>query len=547
MKSQPSALRDFTVNRRVWLLTGVALLIGIGAAALAVLLLRSIALMTNLFYYHRLSLAMVGPAGSPLSPWIMPLVPVVGGLLVGFIAHYGSDKIRGHGIPEAIEAILLHGARIDPLVAVLKPLSAAIAIGSGGPFGAEGPIIMTGGAFGSLVAQWLHLTDAERTTLLVAGAAAGMSATFAAPMAAILLAVELLLFEWRPRSLIPVAVASIMAGALRVRWLGAGPLFPVEMHTAIHLWPTMLVAGPLGILVGFAAAGLSRMMYGFEDAFEHLCGRLRVHWMWWPAIGGIGIGVGGFFFPRGLGVGYDNIAELLRGNAPLGLLLGLIVAKSLMWAFSLSSGTSGGVLAPLLMIGAAIGETLARLAHMPGDTQALWALMAMGAMLSGSLGVPLTAILFSLELTHALPALLPLAFACIASYLVTSLIMPRSILTEKLSRRGYHLSREYGVDPLETVIVAEVMTELPESIEDFAMGLLQATLPDIFAYADETCRAVAEEMATTRVMKMPVIDRESGRICGSISAQELLSGRRRAVERESARSRSFQRASRQES
>jgi H+/Cl- antiporter ClcA len=546
MRSKPSALRDFTVNRRVWLLTGVAVVIGTGAAALAVLLLRAITLMTNLFYYHRLSLAMVGPAGSPLSPWIMPLVPIVGGLLVGFIAHYGSDKIRGHGIPEAIEAILLHGARVDPLVAVLKPLSAAIAIGSGGPFGAEGPIIMTGGAFGSLVAQWLHLTDAERTTLLVAGAAAGMSATFAAPMAAILLAVELLLFEWRPRSLIPVAVASIMAGALRIVWLGAGPLFPVEMHTAIHLWPTMLVAGPLGILVGFAAAGLSRMMYGFEDAFEHLCGRLRVHWMWWPAIGGIGIGVGGFFFPHGLGVGYDNIAELLRGNAPLGLLLGLMIAKSLMWAFSLSSGTSGGVLAPLLMIGAAIGETLARLAHMSGETQALWALMGMGAMLSGSLGVPLTAILFSLELTHALPALLPLALACTASYLVTSLIMPRSILTEKLSRRGYHLSREYGVDPLETVIVAEVMTELPESIEDFAMSLLQATLPEVFAYTDETCRAVAEEMATTRVMNMPVIDRESGRICGSISAQELLSGRRRAVERESERSRSFQRESRQE-
>jgi chloride channel protein, CIC family len=215
MRSRPSALRDFTVDRRVWLLTGVAMLIGAGVAGLAVLLLRAIALATNLFYYHRLSLALVGPAGSPLSPWIMPLVPVLGGLLVGFIAHYGSDKIRGHGIPEAIEAILLRGARVDPKVALLKPLSAAIAIGSGGPFGAEGPIIMTGGAFGSLVAQWLHLTDAERTTLLVAGAAAGMSATFAAPIAAILLAVELLLFEWRPRSLVPVATASVVGGALR--------------------------------------------------------------------------------------------------------------------------------------------------------------------------------------------------------------------------------------------------------------------------------------------------------------------------------------------
>ena len=313
-------------------------------------------LATNIFYYHRLSLAMVGPAGSTLSPWVMPLVPVVGGLLVGLMAHYGSDKIRGHGIPEAIEAILLRGAKIEPKVAVLKPLSAAIAIGSGGPFGAEGPIIMTGGAFGSLLAQWLLLTDAERTTLLVAGAAAGMSATFAAPLAAILLAVELLLFEWRPRSLIPVAVASVTAGALRIEWLGAGPIFPVDLHTSIPLWQSLAVAGPLGILVGFASAGLSRLMYGFEDGFEYFCGHLRVHWMWWPAIGGIGIGVGGIFFPRGLGVGYDNIAEVLRGNAPVSLLLGLVIAKSMMWAFSLSSGTSGGVLAPLLMIGAAIGE-----------------------------------------------------------------------------------------------------------------------------------------------------------------------------------------------
>ena len=222
MRSRPSALRDFTVDRRTWLLSAMALAIGTGGAALAVLLLRAIALSTNLFYYHRISLALAGPAGSPESPWLMALVPVLGGLIVGLMAHYGSDKIRGHGIPEAIEAILLRGARVDPKVALLKPVSAAIAIGSGGPFGAEGPIIMTGGAFGSLVAQWLKLSDAERTTLLVAGAAAGMSATFAAPVAAILLAVELLLFEWRPRSLVPVALASVTAGALRIWWLGPG-------------------------------------------------------------------------------------------------------------------------------------------------------------------------------------------------------------------------------------------------------------------------------------------------------------------------------------
>ena len=230
-------------------------------------------------------------------------------------------------------------------------------------------------------------------------------------------------------------------------------------------------------------------------------------------------------------MGYDNIAELLRGDAPLGLLAGLVLAKSLMWAFSLSSGTSGGVLAPLLMIGAALGESMAWLLHLPVETQALWALLGMGAMLAGALGVPLTAVLFSLELTHALPALLPLVLACTASYLVTSLVMPRSILTEKLSRRGYHLSREYGVDPLETVIVAEVMTEVEQRPS--------RSLPDVFAYSDETCRSVAEEMATSGLLTMPVVDRETGQVCGSLGAADLLAGRRRAVQRESERSVAF--------
>lgn len=539
MKSHSSGLRDFTVDRRVWLLTGVAALIGVAGAIWAVLLLRAIAFFTNIFYYHRLSFAMLGPAGSTELGWVRMLVPVVGGVIVGLMAYYGSDKIRGHGIPEAIEAILLKGARVEPKVSVLKPLSAAIAIGSGGPFGAEGPIIMTGGAFGSLVGQWMKLSDAERTTLLVAGAAAGMSATFAAPIASILLAVELLLFEWRPRSLVPITVASLIAAALRVVWLGEGPLFPVVLPHGIHMARALIVAGPLGIVVGFASAGLSRLMYGLEDGFEYLYSRFRVHWMWWPAIGGIGIGIGGLFFPRGLGVGYDNIAELLRGSAPAGFLIGLIVAKSLMWAFSLSSGTSGGVLAPLLMIGAAIGESGAQLAHMNGEAQALWAMMGMGAMLSGAVGVPLTAIIFSLELTHAQAAVLPLALACAASYLVTCLVMPRSIMTEKIARRGYHLSREYGVDPLEMVTVAEVMTELAADAE---AGTPHSELPQepaVFAYADQTCRAVAEEMATTGQMSISVFDRKTGRIRGTITAAELLAGRRRAVKRESERSVAF--------
>jgi chloride channel protein, CIC family len=530
VQSEPSALRDFTVDRRVWLLSSVALIIGIGATFLAVLLLRLIAISTNLFYYHRFSAVSVSPAGSHLGHWMI-VVPVIGGLLVGVMARFGSDKIRGHGIPEAIEAILLNRARVDPKIAILKPLSAAIAIGSGGPFGAEGPIIMTGGALGSLVAQWIRLTDAERTTLLVAGAAAGMSATFATPVAAILLAVELLLFEWRPRSLVPVAIASATAGVLRVYLLGAGPLFPMPVISNVHRVQFSIGALVLGALIGLIAAGMSRMMYAFEDMFEHL----HVHWMWWPAIGGLGVGVGGLFFPRGLGVGYDNIAELLHGNAPIALIVGILIAKSLMWALSLGSGTSGGVLAPLLMIGGAVGAFAAHLAHASVEAQAFWALIGMGSMLAGSLGVPLTAILFSLEVTHCLPALLPLTMGCISAYLVTALLMPRSILTEKLSRRGYHLTREYGVDPLELVIVSELMSSVPQS-EAFTGA---PALPEVFTYADGTCRSAAELMATEGVASIPVVDRATRRVSGTLTLQDVLRGRSKAVVRERERLRLF--------
>ena len=518
MKAESSVLRDFTVDGRVWLLSGVALVIGTGATLLAAALLRLIALATNLFYYHRFSMETVSPAGSLLGYW-MVLVPVVGGVLVGLMARFGSDKIRGHGIPEAIEAILLNRARVAPKIALLKPVSAAIAIGSGGPFGAEGPIIMTGGAFGSLIAQWIRLTDAERTTLLVAGAAAGMSATFATPVAAVLLAVELLLFELRPRSLVPVAIASATAGILRGYILGAGPLFAMPAIGDVARIPIAVGCLLLGAVVGLFAAGMSRMMYSFEDLFEHL----PVHWMWWPAIGGLGVGVGGLFFPRGLGVGYDNIAELLRGNAPMALIVGILFAKSLMWASSLGSGTSGGVLAPLLMIGGAVGALAAHLGHAPVEMQAFWALMGMAAMLAGSLGVPMTAILFSLEVTHCLPALLPLTLGCVAAYLVTALLMPRSILTEKLSRRGYHLTREYGIDPLEIVIVRDLMS--PAQVESEG-------LPESFIYADGTCRSAAELMATEGLASLPVVDRETHRIHGVITLQDLLKGRSKAVVRE---------------
>jgi chloride channel protein, CIC family len=519
MKSQPSILRDFTLDNRVWLLSFVSIAIGACGTLFAVLLLRCIALSTNLFYYHRFSLAPVSPAGSSLGYW-MVVVPAIGGLLVGVLARFGSEKIRGHGIPEAIEAILLYRARISPKIAVLKPISAAIAIGSGGPFGAEGPIIMTGGAVGSLIGQWMRVTDAERTTLLVAGAAAGMSATFATPVAAILLAVELLLFEWRPRSLVPVAIASTTAALLRVHWLGEGPLFPMPSQSAGLNVSLAVGALLLGALVGLISAAMSRMMYAFEDMFEHL----PIHWMWWPALGGIGVGLGGLFFPRGLGVGYDNIAALLQGNAPVHLLIGILIAKSLMWACSLGSGTSGGVLAPLLMIGGATGAMAGYLAHAAPEQVAFWALIGMGSMLAGSLGVPLTALLFSVEVTHCFAALFPLTIACFAAHAVTARLMPRSILTEKISRRGNHLSREYGVDPLDLVMVRDVMLPLPAE-----------PIAPLHVYADGTARGAAEIMATEGVEALQVVDRQKQEVVGTLSLRDLLRSRSRSIERENVR------------
>lgn len=528
MTSHPSALRDFTVDRRVLLLSAVAIVIGACGAFLALLLLRSIALATNLFYFGRLSAANVSPSGTPFGLYAV-LVPVLGGLLVGLIARYGSDKIRGHGIPEAIEAILLRGARVQPRLAILKPLSAAISIGSGGPFGAEGPIIMTGGAFGSLIAQFMHLSAAERTTLMVAGAAAGMSATFATPLAAVLLAVELLLFEWRPRSLVPVALASVTAALLRVKLLGAGPLFPMpafpagtQLSDLSHLIGVALL---LGLVVGFCAAWLSRMVYGSEDLFA----RLPMHNMWWPAIGGLGVGIGGLFFPEALGVGYDNIARLVAGHPSAALIAGVLVVKSLIWSFSLGSGTSGGVLAPLLMIGGSLGALVGYLFHLPVSVAALYSLIGMGAMLSGSLGVPLTATVFCVELTGELTALLPLIVACACAHMVTSLIMPRSILTERLSRRGFHLSREYGVDPLETVSVLDAMAALHEGETLSANGPV--------AYSDDTCRTASETMALAGVKLLPVVDRATGTVVGAVHSFDLLLGRRRFLEREATRER----------
>jgi len=434
-RAQQSHLGDFTVTPRVLITIGWAVPIGALGAGAAWVLLRLIGLITNLVFFQRVSTALVAPGSAPHPVWLVVLAPVVGGLVVGLMARYGSEKIRGHGMPEAIEAILMRRSRVEPRVAILKPVSAAVSIGSGGPFGAEGPIIMTGGAIGSILAQHLHLSADERKALMVSGAAAGMAATFNAPLASVLLAVELLLFEWRPRSFLPVAAAVATAMVVRAPLLGSAPIFPVDLGAVVASPAVDLLCVVAGVLGGLLAIAVTALVYFSEDTFA----RLPLHWMWWPAIGGAIIGVGGLIEPRALGVGYDVIDELLTGRATIALVVGILVVKSLIWALSLGSGTSGGVLAPVFMIGAALGalEGLVFPAVAPG----FWAVIGLAAVVGGVMRSPLTGVVFSMELTHAWSALLPLLIASTAAYGVSALLLRRSVLTEKIARRGYHLSR----------------------------------------------------------------------------------------------------------
>jgi H+/Cl- antiporter ClcA/CBS domain-containing protein len=578
-------LRDYSADSRMLYMSGLAVIVGVAGAVLSWALLRLIYLCTNLFYFHRWNAHIVDPGASTLG-WKAIFLPVIGGLLVGLIARYGSDRIRGHGMPEAIEAILMRGAKISPKITFLKPTATAIAIGSGGPFGAEGPIIMTGGAAGSLIAQLLNMSDAERTVLLVAGAAAGMSATFLAPFSAILLAVELLLFEWRPRSLVPVAVASVVAAAFRRVLLGASPIFPMPSNTGPVSHSVMLGAVVAGVAAALMALILTKGVHFFEEMFM----KLPIHWMWWPAIGGLGIGLGGWIFPSALGVGYPVIQRLLNGEMGWGLIAGVLVIKSLIWMESLGSGTSGGILAPQLMIGGGVGAALAHV--LPGVQPGGWPLICMAAVLAGSIGVPLTAVMLAVELTHNSTLLLPLLLASVTSYGITVLVQKRSILTERLSRRGYHLSREYGVDPLETVMVAQAMhtsvfalpdtatrrdavdwlrkmdergaqawshwqrlfpvldndgkliailtrTQMMASAKsvDLDVALVQdANRSPVTVQPDQTLRQVATMMADNKLSHYPVVD-EVGKFAGIITIEDLLAGRTQQALRETNRDR----------
>ncbi|HZT02653.1 MAG TPA: chloride channel protein, partial [Steroidobacteraceae bacterium] len=390
-------LRDFTADRRLLVLSAMAIATGSFGAGAAWVLLKLIALVTNLAYFHVYSTATSYLSHAKLGPGSI-LIPVIGGLLVGLMARYGSEKIRGHGIPEALEAILIGQSRIQPKVAVLKPLSSAIAIGTGGPFGAEGPIILTGGAFGSLIAQFFRCTAAERKTLLVAGAAAGMTGVFGTPVAAVMLGVELLLFEWKPRSMVPVGVASVVAMAVRIRLSDAGllhgaPLFPVPEHAILNE-TGLLGALIVGVAGGVLAWVLTGAVYGAEDAFK----KLPIHWAWWPMIGGAVVGVGGLIDARALGVGYDTLGAELAGQIAVTGLVSVLLVKLAIWSIALGSGTSGGILAPLLIMGAAVGGMLNEV--LPAGSPAIYGLIGMSAALAGVMRSPFTAVIFAFELTH---------------------------------------------------------------------------------------------------------------------------------------------------
>ncbi|HET6680615.1 MAG TPA: chloride channel protein, partial [Gemmatimonadaceae bacterium] len=547
-------LGDFNTPLSILRLVPLAAIIGVVSAVVALVLLDLIGLITNLLYFQRFSLELVSPGGNSLGVAAVA-IPVIGGLIVGVMARYGSEQIRGHGIPEAMETILVGGSRVQPRLTILKPISSAISIGSGGPFGAEGPIILTGGALGSVIAQFFHFSAAERRSLLVAGAAGGMAAVFGTPVAAVLLGVELLVFEWKPRSMVPIGIAAAVASAVRMGFaerglLAAEPLFPANIALATG-WGPFIGAMVVGLAGAAAAWLLTVAVYGAEDAFK----RLPIHWMWWPALGGVVVGIGGLIEPRALGVGYDVIASQLAGQVALGALASIFIVKLVIWAVALGSGTSGGILAPILILGCSLGGLMTPL--LPAASQGYWTLMGMTAVLAGVTRSPLTAVVFSLELTHDVHVLMPLLLVSTVAHLVSVLILKRSILTEKVARRGFHVLRQYEVGPLDVLFVRDLMATDVLTVEEGSsldvvykvlversslryQRLLPVTSADgrlvgalswndvleragrgdlggtidhvmhrnlVVAYPDETLRGVADRMADGRLGVLPVVER----------------------------------------
>ena len=580
LESEHVPLRSSPVDRRVVLISALGLLLGVASSIVAQVLVHLIGLITNLAYFHRWSFEPASFIGVTLPLWTIA-VPVVGGVIVGFMARYGSSAIRGHGIPEAMEKVLLDESRIPPRLTFLKPLSAAIAIGTGGPFGAEGPIIATGGALGSLVGQLMRTTATERKTLLACGAAAGMAATFGTPVSAVLLAVELLLFEFRPRSLVPVALASCSAAGARIFFDGAAPIFsmPALDHPAgAALWLYIL----LGAIVGVMAVVVTKMVYWVEDSFEHL----PIHWMWWPAIGAIAVGVVGYFQPRTLGVGYYNISGFLKADMAVQAVAMLFIFKFISWVISLGSGTSGGTLAPLFTIGGGMGLCIGAVFQYvfpsAGVDMRVAALVGMAAMFAGASRALLASAVFAFETTMQPLGLLPLLGGCSASFLISALLMPTTIMTEKIARRGIRVPSEYEADAMDQVFVREVASGKPvhilatRTIEDVRLWISRhepgshhqgypivdgtgtllgvvtrrqfldpsvdprapiASLlngPAFSIYENATLRDAADQMVYHNVGRLPVLSNKTHKLSGMITRSDLLKAHRRKLVEDSA-------------
>jgi H+/Cl- antiporter ClcA len=549
------------IDSRVVFICACAVVLALLTGFIAQALVALIGLITNIAFYGRFSSAFVSPAGNALGRWVI-VVPVIGGIVVGLMARYGSKAIRGHGIPEAMEQVLLNESRIPPRVTILKPVSAAISIGTGGPFGAEGPIIATGGALGSLFGQIIKTTAMERKTLLAAGAAAGMAATFGSPVSAVLLAVELLLFEFRPRSIIPVALASATATAVRMLYVGIEPIFQMP-HLALPSGEALTVYTALGAVVGWLAVYVTRGVYWVEDLFE----KLPIHWMWWPALGGLAVGVVGYFAPHTLGVGYDNIEGMVTGRLFGEAVFFLCIMKFLSWSISLGSGTSGGTLAPLFTIGGACGVVLGELLAVQfpkfGIDPRICALVGMAAMFAGASRALLASVVFAFETTLQPMGLLPLLGGCTAGFLVSSLLMRNTIMTEKLARRGVRVPVEYAADFLDRIAVRDacsrdvVMFRAAQTAGELhaivathqgfpvvdddgrLLGVVTrknfmdrdpatrvgdlVTRPPAVVFPDSSLRDAADHMVREDVGRLPVVERDDPtRVIGIITRSDLL-------------------------
>ncbi len=565
------------IDRRVLLISGLCVALGALSALTAVILMRLIGFFTNLSFFGRLSTATVSPAENHLGIFVV-VVPMIGAVIIGLMARFGSKAIRGHGIPEAMEQVLTNQSRIPARVTFLKPLSAAISIGTGGPFGAEGPIIATGGALGSLLGQILKITTSERKTLLAAGAAAGMAATFGSPVSAVLLAIELLLFEFRSRSLIPVALASVTATGLRRLTEGNAPVFAMPDLPAPSM-EALTIYCVIGALVGIAAVLVTRAVYIVEDAFE----KLPIHWMWWPAIGALVVGVIGYAAPRTLGVGYNNISDILSSNLTLQTVGFLCAMKFISWCIALGSGTSGGTLAPLFTVGgglgALFGAVAANLLPPMGIDPRIAALVGMAAMFAGASRALLASVVFAFETTRQPMGLLPLLGGCTTAYLLSCLLMKQTIMTEKIARRGIRVPSEYAADEMDQVHVYETATRNvvtvrgDQSIEQAqswivsaapgsshqgfpvvnASGVLLGVItrrdladppcgphgrvqdiirrPPVIVYDDSTLREATDHMVRHDVGRLPVISRvHPGKLVGILTRSDILKAHRRRLE-----------------